>query len=115
MHPADRTLPYALISETGDPSLQDFIDILPALVNYDIKKNEYIVELSNVIYNTVSIAPRAIIVELQSVDIEDDTTRRHLKEDEDLKTKQKTLIESFDIDKYYISTPEQRVQFRQLL
>jgi hypothetical protein len=116
---AYRKLPYsecnALISEIGDSSLPDFIDIGPALVNYDFKKNEYVVELSNVTYNTVTIAPRAIIAELQPVDIEDDTTRRHLKEEEDLKRRQEALIESLDIDKDNILTPEQREQLKTLL
>jgi len=116
---ADRKLPYseahALVSETEDTSLPEFIDIGPTLVTYDVKKNEYVVEVSNITYNTVTIAPRAIIAELQPVDIEEDMAKRKKKEEEDLARRQEEVIENLQIDKDNLLSLEQKEQMKALL
>jgi len=62
----------AIITDTENTTLPNFIDITPAVVHCDnINKKEIIVNLSNLTTNTVNIAPRAIIAELQPVTIDE--------------------------------------------
>lgn len=62
----------AIITDTETTLLPHFIDITPAVVYCDTaSKQDIVVTLSNLTTNTVNIAPRAIIAELQSVTVDD--------------------------------------------
>ena len=61
----------ALISATGNSSLPDFIDITPAIVHFDSGRQEIVVNLTNLTTNTVNIAPRSILAELQPVTVDE--------------------------------------------
>ena len=63
----------AIITETLNSSLSHFLYITPEVVHSDNKNRKDItVNISNLTTNTVNIAPRAIIAELQPVTVDDD-------------------------------------------
>ena len=73
----DKELQYqnttALLHETDDTYLPDYVDITPGIVEYEYQKNKPLkVNISNLTSNTVSIPPRAVICELQPVKIDED-------------------------------------------
>ena len=60
----------AIIQECDDSQLPDSIDITPSVICYDYgEKKQVVVTLSNLSTNTVTIAPKAVICELQPVSI----------------------------------------------
>jgi len=62
----------AIITETTDSALPDFIDITPTVIHYEkSSKSEVLVNVTNLTTNTVNIAPKAIIAELQPVKIDE--------------------------------------------
>lgn len=62
----------AMIHECEDSALPDFIDLTPTVLHYTYKKmGEVIVNITNLTTNTITIAPKAIICELQPVTIEE--------------------------------------------
>ena len=62
----------ALIHESLDSSLPDYVDISPEVINYVHGKTKVVnVTISNVTSNSVVISPKAILCELQPVKVED--------------------------------------------
>ena len=60
----------AIIQESEDSTIPEFIDITPAVLPFEIgKKQEITVTLSNLSTDTVTISPKAIICELQPVTV----------------------------------------------
>ena len=62
----------ALLHESLDSSLPDYIDITPEVINYEHGKNKVVnVTISNVTTNSVVISPKTILCELKPVKVED--------------------------------------------
>lgn len=62
-----------IIQGTEDSNIPSFIDITPGVIHYQHGKNsEITVQLSNLSTNTISIPPKAIVCELQPVNIAED-------------------------------------------
>lgn len=62
----------ALLQETEESSLPNFLDITPTVIHYqNRKKSSVIVNVSNLTTNTVTIPPRAILCEVQPVTIDE--------------------------------------------
>ncbi|KAH3817068.1 hypothetical protein DPMN_118597 [Dreissena polymorpha] len=71
----------AMTSDSTESGLPDFVDITPGLVNYSYGKNGHIiVNVSNLTTNSVVIAPKTIICELQPVVIADDVLNEEKKD-----------------------------------
>lgn len=71
----DKELNYhptcAILQETEDSQLPEFIEISPSVTQFVYQKNgEIRVNLSNLSSNTVTISPRAILCELQPVTVD---------------------------------------------
>lgn len=81
---------YVMVHETEDSSLPNFIDITPTVLNYRSGRRQTLtVNLSNLTSNSVVISPKAILCEIQPVDIE----QGKLENDEIRKTAEKSLSE----------------------
>ena len=62
----------AMVHETSDSSLPDFVEITPEIINYRHGTTKEVnITLSNLTSNSVVISPRAILCELQPVNIEE--------------------------------------------
>ena len=62
----------ALLHESSDSSLPDYVDISPEIINYEHGKTKAVnVTISNVTTNSVVISPKSILCELQPVKVED--------------------------------------------
>lgn len=110
----DKELEYgqttAIIHETEDSVLPDFIDITPGIVNYDKEKNrQLIITVSNLTTNSVVISPRSILCELQPVKIED----KIVNEPED--NSFHDVIGKVTIDTSNYLTEDQHLQIKALL
>jgi len=82
----DKELEYhstcAIIQETESSTLPDYIDIASGVIHYNYKKNDKVtVNISNLTTNTVTISPKAIIAEIQPVDV-DQTVLDDLNDDQ---------------------------------
>lgn len=72
----DKELNYhptcAIIQETDESNLPNCIDITPSVVYFQYRKNKEItVNVSNLTTNTVAITPKAILAELQPVNVDE--------------------------------------------
>ncbi|KAK3101184.1 hypothetical protein FSP39_001606 [Pinctada imbricata] len=72
----DKNLPYqpvcAILQSTSTSYLPDDIDVSPSLIAYDYQQMYTIpVHITNVTTMTVTIPPKALLCEIQAVDIED--------------------------------------------
>lgn len=62
----------ALIHESPDSSLPNFIDITPAIIDYEFGRTKAVdITVSNITTNSVVISPKEVLCELQPVKIED--------------------------------------------
>lgn len=103
----------AMLQETEDASIPDYLDVTPGIVNYNCdRRNEFTVTLSNLTTNTAVIEPRAIICELQAVTIADEVFEKI--EEKTVDEKRTEIVENLEFDDGNL-TPEQRKQLRSLL
>ena len=101
----------AMIQETEDSSLPSDIDITPGMVHYVYGNNkEVIINISNLTTNSVTIAPKAILCELQLVTIDEEVFNKI--EDKDI---YEDIIEDIQIDNSKQLTDEQNKKIRDLL
>ena len=104
----DHSPTCAILQETKESNLPDYVDITPVVVQYDYKKNrEVTVNISNLTTNTITISPKAILCEIQPVVIDEEVFRKEYTADEE------KLMNEVHIDKG-IST-EQEKELRELL
>ena len=78
----DKELDYpataAMMQEADNSCLAEWLDVKPSVINYRFRKNgEVFVNLSNLTTQTVIIAPRTVLCELQPVTIEDDAFKNN--------------------------------------
>ena len=63
----------AIIQESKDSQLPESIDVTPSVIQFDSRqRKQVVVSLSNLSTQTVTIAPRAIICEIQPVTVEEE-------------------------------------------
>ena len=63
----------AIIQESKDSQLPESIDVTPSVIQFDSRKRkQMVVSMSNLSTQTVAIAPRAIICEIQPVTVEEE-------------------------------------------
>ena len=77
----DISLPYnttcAIIQEANDSSLPDYVDVTPAIMQYNYKEHkEVFVNLSNLTTNSVTIPPRANLCEVQPASVDESVFHR---------------------------------------
>jgi len=101
----------AIIQESTASHLPSFVDVTPAVIQYDYKNNNEIkVNLSNLTTNTVTICPRSILCELQPVTVAEEVFEKlqgHNKYDE--------IIDGLEIDEANLLDQDQKKQLKQLL
>lgn len=71
----DKELKYkettAMLEECTDSSLPEFVDVTPSVINYKYNNNgEVLVNINNMTTETINIAPKAIICQVQPVTID---------------------------------------------
>lgn len=101
----------AILQETENSSIPSYIDITPAVIRYQYRKNGAIaVNLSNLTTNTINIAPRSILCELQPVKVADEVFEKL-----ELDHKRDEVIQELKIDESKQLAPEERERLVQLL
>ena len=107
----DKELGYqttsAMIHETSDSSLPDFIELSPEVINYTYGRTKEVnITVSNLTSNSVVIAPKAILCELQPVSTEESKLMCDIKHD---------ILKQVNIDTNDQLNPEQLHQINELL
>jgi len=110
----DREMNYptttAIIQESEEAGLPEYIDVSPAVIQYQFGKNhEVMVTLSNLTTNTAVITPKLILCELQPVEVTEDVFEKLQEEN------QYDLIDTLSIDEENLLKTEQREQLKDLL
>jgi len=101
----------AMMLEADDSSVAEWLDVEPSVINYRFRKNgEVFVNLSNLTTQTVTIAPRTVLCELQPVTIEDDVFKKNEEQQ-----KREQVLADLNIDEDQILTDEQRQELRDLM
>ena len=101
----------AIIQESTDSSIPDFIDIAPAVIQYRYRQNgEMKVNLSNLTTNTIVISPNAILCEVQPVTVANDVFEKIEKEE-----RMAEIFDQLKIDDQNVLDPTQREQLKELL
>ena len=72
----DKELPYhpvcAILSQSSNAAVPDDLDITPTVISYSYNKNQPVpVQINNITTRTVTLEPRAILCEIQPVNIMD--------------------------------------------
>ena len=68
----DHQATCAILQESHEPSLPSSVDITPAVIQYEYKKNkEVIVNVTNLTTNSVAITPKSILCEMQPVKVDE--------------------------------------------
>lgn len=104
----------AILQETEESSIPEFVDVTPGVVHYKYGCNSLIVTLSNLTTNTVAISPKAILCELQPVVVTDEVLDR-LEKDAEVEKKREEVVANLSIDENNILDDEQKDQIIQLL
>jgi hypothetical protein len=109
----DKELDYkptcALLQESEESSLPNYLDIAPTVIHYQYKKNGIIqVNISNLTSNTVTVSPKSILCELQPVSVDESVYEKFEQQEKDAKIFEEVHIESN-------LTKEQDTQIRELL
>ena len=114
---ADKQIPYqktyAILHETEDATIPNFIDLTPSLVEYEYgKHSDIFVTLSNITNNTVIILPKAILCELQPVTITGKTIQGNEKE---IDGKREEIVNNFSMDENEILDPDQKDKLKEFV
>ena len=96
----NKQIPYqnsnAILHETEDATIPNFIDFTPSVVEYEYgKRSDIFVTLSNITNNTVIIPPKAILCELQPVSITGKTIQGN---EEDIDRKREEIVNNFSME-----------------
>jgi len=107
----------AMLHETKESNIPSFIDVTPGIVDFEYGKHNYVVTLSNLTTETVTVSPKAILCELQPVTITDDTLQRKEAElaEIELDKKRDKIIDEMKVNEDKILTPEQESKLKNLL
>ena len=112
---SDRELNYptttAKMQESPASGIPDYIDVTPAVIRFENgRRNEVTVNLFNLTANTVTIAPKTIICELQPVSVTQDVFE-NLAEDEP----GSDIIDEMSLDENSLFSEEEKVKLKKLL
>ena len=101
----------AILQESKDSGIPDFIDVTPAVIQFENGKKKYVeVTLSNLTTNTVTISPRAVICEIQPVSVTEEVFDKIADPD-----KRPELLNTLVMDKNDILTEEEKAKLKNLL
>lgn len=111
----DKELDYptttAILQETSDSNIPDFIDVTPAVIQYKYRRNDELkVNLSNLTTSTIVISPKCILCELQPVVVTDEVFD-NIEKDQ----KMEEVFQKLNIDEQKVLDTAQQEQLREML
>ena len=101
----------AIIQESSESGLPGFVDITPAVIQFEYgKKKEVTVTLSNLTTNTVTIAPRTIICEIQPVQVTEEVFN-NIQDNNPVPF----IIDSLHMDQNNVLSEDEKIRLKELL
>ena len=110
----DHCVTPALIKQTEDSSIPDYLDITPGVITYEYGKNKnFVVTLSNLSTNTTTISPKQVLCEIQPVEVTEEVYNRI--EQDEVDRQRTKILDDLNIEENPLMEDQQRLRLKELL